>query len=299
MSCKLKDYYKEGVPLDKSYKIILGLLDKEKATVKDVLRDFSTLNLIARNLESLGFLKYTHPPAAPEVTRKGGTLVLSQRSYIYSRLKRQTVPNEMGRFVLLKSVRDADWECFKEFYVANFNVPKSLTTKKAIKEYIRRNYYPQFTPGNMNHWYGLHSSLIRWTNADKALNGQRPDERFFNSLDPYREDFKTERFFARTLDQPTLSELSGIVDEALSIYKDELLGSYSVGHCETLKTVIQILLLDASLFEDELRLSEKVIRILKDQNIGLFRSNYPVLTDGRGLIDRRGNVQMSFKLFSL
>lgn len=299
MSCRLKDYYKEGVPLDESFKIIMGLLDNEKAIIDKVLHDFSKLNLISRNLESLGFLNYTHPPAAPEVTRKGGTLVLSKRSYIYPKLERKSVPMEMGRFVLLKAVRDADWECFKEFYAAKFfYVPKNLATKRAIEDYIRRNYYPQFSEGNMKHWYRLHSSLVEQISANNVLKGRSLDEELFNSLDPYSEGFDAARFFVRPLGQPTMSKLSHIVDDALSIYKEALLGSSLVGHCETLKTVIQILLLNSDLFEGELRLSERVIKILKTREVGLMRSNYPTLTDGRGLIDSRGAEQTSFKLFS-
>ena len=299
MSRKLKDYYKEGVRLEKSMEIILGLLDNEKEVVDKILRDWSVYNSIARNLESLGFINYTHPPAAPQVTRRGGTLILSKRPYINPRLKHRSIPTEMGRFVMLKAIRDADWECFKEFYVARFfRVPNDLTTKIAIRKYIRRNYYPQFTEINMEHWYGLHFSVVEQLNADKVLEGRSFKEGFFDMMDPYSEGFDPIRFFGRSLKLPTMDTLTIIIEEALLIYRNELLGESLVGHCETLKTLIQILLLDADMFEDELRLSEKVIKILKDDGISLMRSNFPTLTDGRGMIDSRGNEQTNFKLFS-
>jgi hypothetical protein len=89
------------------------------------------------------------------------------------------------------------------------------------------------------------------------------------------------------------------MEKALSIYENELLGPSFVGRCETLKTIVQILLLDAGLFEDEFRLSENMIRLMKNRRISLMRSNYPILTEGRGLITNIGNEQMSYKLFTL
>jgi len=300
MACILKDYYKEGVPLGDSTKIVLGLLDNDKVIVDEILRDYSRFRLIAKNLESLGFLIHTHAPAAPEVTVRGGTLVLSKRPYI-PRLRRESVPTEIGRFVLLKAVRDADWQCFREFYIARFvNIPQSLTKETKIKDSIRVNYYPQYLPGNMDHWYGLHLSLVKEINAEKVLGRQENiRDESLKLLDPYCRGFQAKSFFNRPLQQPTFRRLEDIVDKALAICKNELLGSSYVGHCETLKTLIQIFMLNADLFEDELGLSEKIIRILKDRNVGLLRSNYSILTDGRGFIDDRGTEQLSFKLFSL
>ncbi len=301
MSCRLKDYHKEGVSLDKSMKIILGLLDKERNIVNKILRDFSSLNLIARNLESLGFLKYTHPPAAPEVTLRGGTLVLSRRPYLLSKLRQGFVPIEMGRFVLLKAVRDSDWECFKEFYSARFvGISPKHKTEKTVREVIRKRYYPQFSQMNFYHWYRLHLAFVEETGAKKVLEDKGNfEEGKFSLLDPYSEVFSASAFFGRPLRQPTPSELEGVVEEALSLYVRNLLGASSIGHCETLKSIIQILLLDANLFEDELQLSDKVISMLRKKKISFMRSNYPTITEGRGLIDRSRTEQTSFKLFSL
>lgn len=301
MSCRLKDYYKEGVPLDKSMQIISGLIDKERDIVNKVQKDFSSLNLISRNLESLGFLKYAHPPAAPEVTLRGGTLVLSRRSYLISKLRIESVPIEMGRFVLLKAVRDSDWECFKEFFSAMFiDVPGNLNTEKTIREYIHNRYYRRFSKVNFYHWYRLHVSLIEETGATTVLERKGDSKKgILSLLDPYSEVFSPTEFFAKRLKQPTLGELKAIVEEALSIYNSNLLGPSFIGHCETLKSIIQILLLNVNLFEDELRLSDKVISILRKKRVSLMRSNLPTLTDGRGLIDRSRTQQTSFKLFSL
>jgi len=301
MSCRLKDYHKEGVPLNKSMEIISGLLDKKKAIVENVLRDFSSLNLISRNLESLGFLRYTHPPAAPEVTLRGGTLVFSRRPYLFSKLKQGSVPIKMGRFVLLKAIRDSDWECFKEFYSARFvGISLKHKTEKAIREVIRKRYYPQFSQMNFYHWYRLHVSFVEETGAKKVMEGNGNfEEGKFSLLDPYSEVFSASTFFGRRLRQATPSELEGIVEEALSLYVRNLLGASSIGHCETLKSIIQILLLDANLFEGELQLSDKVISILRKKKISFMRSNYPTITEGRGLIDRSRTEQTSFKLFSL
>lgn len=301
MSCRLKDYHKEGVPLDKSMKIISGLLDKQKSTVNEVLRDFSSLNLISRNLESLGFLKYTHPPAAPEVTLRGGTFVLSRRPYLLSKLTQSSVSIEMGRFVLLKAVRDVDWKCLKEFYLARFvNISTERKTEKAIRESIRKHYYPHFSQMNFYHWYRLHVSFVEEIQAKKVLKGTGVfSERKFSLLDPYSEVFSTSVFFGRLLRQPTQDELEGIVDEALSLYVRNFLRASSIGHCETLKSIIQILLLGANLFERELQLSDKVISMLREKKVSFMRSNHPTLTEGRGFIDRSRREQTSFKLFSI
>jgi hypothetical protein len=250
----------------------------------------------------VGFLNYTHPPAGPEVTTRGGTLILATRPYIYSELKHGLafIPNEMARFVLLKAIRDSDWMCFREFYVASENIPQQLTTEAAKREHIRRKYYPQYSAANMIHWYKLHLSFLKETRAEEVLKRQNSlSEDSFNLLDPYCEGFRPTRFFDRNLLQPKLHELNEILDKALSIYKDKLLGASFVGRCETLKTIVQILMLDNGLFEDEINLSREIIRLFKDRNISLMRSNSPVLTEGRGLIADMGNEQMSFKLFGL
>lgn len=301
MSCRLKDYHKEGVPLKKCMMIISGLLDKEKEIIDKVLRDFSSLNLISRNLESLGYLKYTHPPAAPEITLRGGTLVLSRRPYLRSKIHKKSVPIEIGRFVLLKAVRDSDWPCFKEFYCAKFRgISEKHKTAKAIREFIRKQYYPHFSQTNFYHWYRLHESLVEETGAKRVLEESGNfEERRFSLLDPYSEVFSSSKFFGKRLRKPTIGELEKIVHEALSVYRKNLLESSHIGHCETLKSIIQILLLDADLFEGELQLSDKVISILSKRKISFMRSNYPTITEGRGLIDRRRTTPASFKLFSL
>lgn len=301
MSCRLKDYHKEGVSLDKSMKIISGLLDKEENIVKKVLRDFSSLNLIARNLESLGFLKYTHPPAAPKVTLKGGTLVLPRRPYLSSKLRQTSVPTKIGRFILLKAIRDSDWKCFKEFYLARFvEISPNLKTEKEKRESIRRRYYPQFSDINFYHWYRLHLSFIDETGARKVLgDGSDFQKDRFTTLDPYSLAFSPSQFFDEHLKRPSIGKLDQIVRKALSLYIENFLESSFIGHCETLKSIIQILLLDIDLFEDELRLSDAVITLLRKRGISFLRSNQPILTEGRGLIDRSRTTPASFKLFSI
>jgi hypothetical protein len=298
MSCRLKDYYKEGVPLEKSMRIVSGLIDQEADVIDKVIKDYSSMNLISRNLESLGFLEFAHPPAAPIVTIRGGTLILSGRPFTTSKLA-HPVAHEMARFVLLKAIRDTDWDCFREFFAARFiNLPRELRTKKAIMDHLRKLYYPQFSAGNMNHWYGLHLSFVSETCTEVlSRRGNVGGELEF--LDPYDEKFAAKDFFARPLREPTEVELRGVVEKALSIYKNYLLGSASVGYSETLKTIIEALLLGTGLFESELRLSQRVMNLLKKKGVSLMRSNYPMLTGGRGFVDYRGNEQTSFKLFSL
>lgn len=299
MSCVLKDYYKEGVPLEESMKIILGLIECNADVVEKVMKDYSKLNLISRNLESLGFLENVHPPAAADVTVRGGTLVLSKRSYIVSEIDQLSVSHEMARFVLLKAIRDADWECFKEFSVALLaNPPSELKTHKAKSDYVREKFYPQFSPGNMRHWYPLHMSFLAETGIGKlSENMGFPTQ--LNSLDPYADNFAIEKFFSRSLKRPSEIELRRSVEKALEIYEKNLLVSAVVGHSETLKTITEILLLDAGLFDTELRLSEGAIAILKKKGVGLMRSNYPMLTEGRGFVDSKGREQTSFKLFTI
>jgi hypothetical protein len=301
MSCRLKDYYKEGVPLDESVRIVSGLIEQETNIARLVLRDYSKQNLIARNLESLGFLKYAHPPSAPEVTVRGGTLVLAGRPYVLSKLKQKSVPRDIARFVLLKAICDADWECFTQFFTARFiNLPRSITGKKEIMHFIRERYYPHFSEkGNMPHWYGLHLSFARETGVDRFAEGKNEISRTLALLDPYVETFGAAKFFARALRKPTKSELGGVVEEALSIYRENLLGSSSVGYCETLKTIIEMLLLDSNLFEAELELSKDVISILKKERVDLMRSSMPALTEGYGFIDGRRLELTSYKLFTL
>jgi hypothetical protein len=301
MSCRLKDYYKEGVPLGESIKIVLELIEQQTDLMNLSLRDYSRQNLIARNLESLGFLEYTHPPSAPEVTVRGGTLVLAGRPYVLSRLKHKSVPLDVARFVLLKAIYDADWECFQQFFAARFmNLPTYITEKKDIMHFIRERYYPHFSErGNMPHWYGLHLSFARQTGVDRFAKGGKEISETLASMDPYAETFGAADFFATALQKPTTSELEVIVERALSIYSENLLGSSSVGYCETLKTVIEALLLDCDLFEAEYKLSRDVISILKKKSVDLVRSSLPSLTEGHGFVDGRRLEPTSYKLFTL
>jgi|SRR5271157_3733994 len=298
MSCRLKDYYKEGVPLEESIRVILGLLDQETDVSKLVLRDYSKQNLIARNLESLGFLKYAHPPSAPEVTVRGGTLVISSRPYIVSRLREKSVVHDIARYVLLRAVRDVDWDCFVQFIAALFVKPyDQLARNKEKREFIRTKYYPHFARTNMLHWYGLHLSIAQETGIDKLMSLQDNIDTALTFADPYSESFNISGFFRRTLGKPSGDNLNAIVNEALSIYKENLLGTSSTGYCETLKTIVEALLLDHGTFENELKLSASIIKVFRKKGIDLIRSNVPALTEGHGLVDCRGTESTSYKIF--
>ena len=302
MSCRLKDYYKEGIPFEKSIDIVLGILDNVQSSVSRVRKDYTTENLIARNLESLGLLIKTHPPASPEVTPRGGTLVLSKRPYLITKIVNPEVHAKIRRFILLKAIRDSDWECFKRFYtgpyIEFFDAIKNR--EKGIRNIIRKKYYSQYKEGNFNHWYMLHLSFIRETDAENIL--QLDDsliESKFSLLNPYSEKFSIKEFFGHNYRISTLSDIEEIIQEAIAIYVENLSSGSSIGYCETLKTIIQILLLNSNMFVNELDLSDYAIEYMRKHGVGFMRSNYPILTGGRGFIDRKRVDPVSFILFHL
>ena len=299
MSCRLKDYHKEGVPLRKSIDIVLGILENTQSITSRVRKDFSTENLIARNLESLGLLVKTHPPASPEVTPKGGTLVLSKRPYL--EIKHSYLHIKMGRFVLLKAIRDSDWACFKQFFYARFiELSKKIAKKKDIRTFIRKKYYPQYNEVNFYHWYRLHLSFIKETNVMNILQSDATfSETRFEILDPYSENFSANIFFGDIYDVPDKDQIINIIEKALVIYVNNLSNGSRIGYCETLKTIMQVLLLSSNMFMNELNLSDYAIDYIRRIGAGFMRSNYPILTGGRGFIDRKRVNQVSFRLFSL
>jgi len=267
--CQLSDYYRSGIDIKLALRF-LNALDAEQYELPGV-KPWRLLEL-RKNLWSLGFLEARDEPRVYTISYRGDSLLVLHR-LAQRRLCRPAISEMMCRYVFLKAVTDVDWECFARFLEYRFR-------KKMKPSQIHEELFPEDSPANFSHRFGLHESIALQTYASELIERRKLDPK---ELDPYTANFPAPDFLGIDVSQPSTRQTQMALEKSLELFKRGILSRGPLSSTEALKSCVGALLLLKRRFLVDSALSSILLDMLIHRGFSVYQNPGYLRLDGRGL----------------